>query len=511
MNYEHVGKYSGLRVCLSIMLLSGVVRAQQTPGAKPAQADPPSSATESNRLEQRLDQVLAALNGMQHQLDDSRQQIDQLQAELREVRAQLTAANAETPAATTDAASVLQRSVEELQNQDEVLQAEVKQHDQTKVESASKFPVKISGLLLFSSFLNDGAVDNIDLPILALPRNATTAHGSLGATFRQTILGLEGRGPTLWGARSSGDFHVDFFGGVPYTDYTTTSGVLRLRTAHARLDWPNHSLIAALDAPLISPLQPTSYVGIGEPPLAWSGNLWVWAPQIESINRTNLSGGTFGLDFALMDPAAPGTPALSGQRQPNAAERSRQPGYQSRVSYSLPLMDRSFTVGAGGYYSRQTYVNGQQHVDAWAGTADWRLPFTRWLELSGTFYRGRALGGLGGGTFKDYLTDPDSGVIHGLDDEGGWSQLKARMTPSLEANAAFGVDEGFAEQLREYTNPAMDAYTNLARNRTFLANIIYRPKTYLLFSAEYRNIYSWPIGGPVNTSQSLGLATGYSF
>src|SRR5450432_2363237 len=108
MNYEHVGKYSGLRVCLSIMLLSGVVRAQQTPGAKPAQADPPSSATESNRLEQRLDQVLAALNGMQHQLDDSRQQIDQLQAELREVRAQLTAANAETPAATTDAASVLQ-------------------------------------------------------------------------------------------------------------------------------------------------------------------------------------------------------------------------------------------------------------------------------------------------------------------------------------------------------------------------------------------------------------------
>jgi hypothetical protein len=44
-----------------------------------------------------------------------------------------------------------------------------------------------------------------------------------------------------------------------------------------------------------------------------------------------------------------------------------------------------------------------------------------------------------------------------------------------------------------------------------LANIVYRPKTYLLFSAEYRNIYSWPISGQVNTAQSLGLATGYSF
>ena len=97
-----------------------------------------------------------------------------------------------------------------------------------------------------------------------------------------------GSGRAHWGARSSGDFHVDFFGGVPYADYTTTTGTLRLRTAHTRLDWANHSLIAALDAPLVSPLEPTSYVGLGEPPFAWSGNLWIWLPQVESINRTRL-------------------------------------------------------------------------------------------------------------------------------------------------------------------------------------------------------------------------------
>jgi Skp family chaperone for outer membrane proteins len=505
MNHKHFFKHSALGVSLLVLALCGVVNAQQTPAASPPQA------TASTHLEQRLDQVLAALNGMQHQLDDSKQQVDQLQAELREVRAQLATASAATPEATAEAASELQSSVQQLQNQDEVLQAEVKQHDQTKVETASKFPVKISGLVLFSSFLNDGAVDNIDLPIVALPRTATTAHGSLAATLRQTIFGLEAKGPTLWGARSSADFHVDFFGGVPYADYTTTAGTLRLRTARARLDWADHSLIAALDAPLISPVEPTSFVGLGEPPFAWSGNLWIWAPQLETINRARLGGGTLGLDFALMDPAAPGLPSTSGQRQPDPAERSRQPGYESRISYSLPLMDRSFTVGAGGYYSRQTYSN-VQHVDAWAGTADWKLPFTRWLELSGELYRGRALGGLGGGTFKDYVTDPDSGNIYGLNDEGGWSQLKAKITQSLEANLSIGEDAGFGQQLRYYRNAAAtDAYTNLARNRTVLANIIYRPKTYLLFSAEYRNIYSWPISGQVNTSQSLGLATGYSF
>ena len=290
-----------LWVSLFAALLTGVVHGQQEPAAP--QATQSASTGDSSHLEQRLDQVLAALNSMQHQLDDSKQQIDQLRGELQEVHAQLAAANAEIPAATAEAASRLESSVQQLQEQDEILHAEVKQHDQTKVESASKYPVKINGLVLFSSFLNDGAVDNIDLPIVALPRDPTIAHGSLAATVRQTVLGLEARGPMLWGARSAGDFHVDFFGGVPYTDYTTSTGTLRLRTAHARLDWTNHSLIAGLDAPLVSPIEPTSYVGLGEPPFAWSGNLWVWAPQLESINRAHLGSGTLGLDFSLLDPA----------------------------------------------------------------------------------------------------------------------------------------------------------------------------------------------------------------
>jgi hypothetical protein len=493
---------------LAVVSLCGVLLAQTPPATAQAVHEPNGNA--ATPVDERLDQVLAALSSMQHQLDDSRQQVEQLRTELQEVRGQMKLTNADTPAADA-AASALQSSVQQLQSNDELLQAQVKQHEQTKVESTSKYPVKVTGLLLFSSFSNDGAVDNIDLPIIALRRDNTVAHGSLAATLRQTVLGLESSGPTIWGARSLADVHVDFFGGVPYADYTTSSGVLRLRTAHARLDWPDHSLIAALDSPLITPLQPTSYVGIGEPPLAWSGNLWIWAPQLQWTNRLRLKSGKLGLDFSLIDAPSPGSTGVYGQGQPNAAERSRQPGYEARVSYSIPFMDRSFTVGAGGYYSRHTYPY-QQHIDAWAGTADWHFPLTRWLDLSGSLYRGRALGGLGAGVYKDYLTDPVSGKIYGLDDEGGWSQLKARLSSTLEANFAIGEDAGFSSELRDYMNPALtDVYSDLARNRTVLANIIFRPKTYLLFSAEYRNIHSYPISGQVNTSQSLGLATGYSF
>jgi len=315
-----------------------------------AQQAPP----DASRIEQRLDQLLTAVAGMQQQLDASRQQIDQLQEQLRELRSELATGS------TAAQASALQQSVQQLQNDDEILQAEVKQHDQTKVETASKFPLRVNGLVLFSSFLNNGAVDNIDLPIVAMPR-AGTSGGSFAATLRQTVIGIEGRGPTIGGAHSSADVHTDFFGDVPYAGYTTATGMLRLRTAHVRLDWPNHSLVAAFDSPLIAAQRPTSYIAVGEPALSWSGNLWIWAPQFQSLNQTRLGPGTFHYDFSLIDPPAAGS--SSAERQPNAAESSRQPGYESRISYGIPLHDRLFTVGAGGYYSRQSY-SSQQHVDA---------------------------------------------------------------------------------------------------------------------------------------------------
>jgi hypothetical protein len=86
------------------------------------------------------------------------------------------------------------------------------------------------------------------------------------------------------------------------------------------------------------------------------------------------------------------------------------------------------------------------------------------------------------------------------------------MTRTIEANFALGEDNAYAGDLRGSDLDAEeDDYANLARNRTGFANVIYRPRTYLLFSAEYRNIHSWPIEGYAHSNQSLGLAAGYLF
>jgi hypothetical protein len=495
-----------LSILLALMLFLGA-------GISESQTDTRQSANDSEKhsetLEKRMDQLLSALGNMREQLDQSQREMEQMRAELQQLRAQL--AQAHTGDAPGQAASDLQASVEQLQEQTDVLQSEIKQHDQTKLESLSKYPVRISGMLLFTSLLNSSNVDDVDLPIIARPQYGQAPQGSLSATARQTVLGLEATGPALWGARTSADLSVDFFGGIAYADYSTSAGLLRLRTAHATLDWSHNSVAAALDRPLISPLQPTSFLSVGEPALAWSGNLWTWSPQLQFKDSSLWPNKELGIEVGLMDVPAPGPPPTLRLRSAGPSEHSHQPGYEARLSSSLPFGDHTIELGAGGYYSRQTYET-QTHLDAWAGTVDWKIPLTKRLELSGEFYRGRGIGGLGGGAFKDYAPYANDTIQRGLNAEGGWGQFKIKLTRSIESNFAIGMDDAFAADLRgSDLETARNDYQNLARNRTGFANVIFRPKTYLLFSAEYKNIYSWPIAGQSNSNQSLGLGAGYLF
>ena len=177
-------------------------------------------------------------------------------------------------------------------------------------------------------------------------------------------------------------------------------------------------------------------------------------------------------------------------------------------------------IGIGGYFSPQRYENGQS-LNAWAGTLDWQVPFSKYFAFSGEFYRGNAIGDLGGGTFKDvvniYDETTDNSHVQGLNDVGGWSQLKLTPTRSFEFNTAFGIDNGFAQQL-VYANPwtpnpqpTGNPYMTLARNRTMFGNVIYRPREYLLFSAEYRTISSWQVYGTPNTANVITFSAGYIF
>jgi len=395
------------------------------------------------------------------------------------------------------------------------LAAKVAEYEQTKVESASKYKVKLSGMILMNAYTNIGNVDVTELPNRAFRRSGEATSGDTGATLRQTTVGLQVTGPTLAGARSSADIDLDFYGGIPQASYGATMGILRLRTARARLDWRDWSVVAGQDVPFFSPLSPTSYASVAEPALSWSGNLWVWLPQIRAERRWNVAErSNLAWSFGLVDPLSEERPSSQFNRHADPGEATRIPGMASHFGWNGALRGGAATAGVGGYFGKQDW-GYHKRIDSWLVTADFDLPFARWIALSGEIYRGQALGGLGGGIWASALFDDDPDLpgtnIAALGDVGGWSQLKIKPADKWEFNTTVGAANPLSADLRTFANPRTYAFTPLSRNQTFLLNSIYRPRSNLLFALEYRHLRTYGLSGTKNTADHLNFSVGVSF
>ncbi|QNI37645.1 hypothetical protein [Edaphobacter albus] len=483
-----------------------------------ALAQQPTPVT-SQASQAQLESIAAQLSAAEDHLKQSQQEIDHLRDQINALRGQLAAANAvpTTPpaeAAVTPASS----PAPDARDQIAMMQSEIEQHEQIKVESASKYPLRLTGLLLFNTFSNHGAVDNFDQPTIAVPLAPDTPSTAFGASLRQTIIGVQAYGPHLAGASSYAEINMDFYGGLQYSNYGSTGGLAHMRTAVARLMWKNDTAEVGLVEPLISPLSPTSYASVAEPAMAWAGNLWTWAPQLRYEHRFDMSSrGNLSWEFGLWDPPAAGYTNADIYRVPSAGERSGQPAYESRIAFNRHEQNTfgQLQFGIGGYYSRQAY-NGGRNGDSYAISGDWKFPVTHHFELSGEAYRGRALGGLGGGVYKNVVAgnDPLTGAstFRLLNDAGGWTQAKLRFTSVLEANGAFGLDNGFSRDFHSIIIPSTASAVQLrARNQMWSANLIYSPKTYLILSPEFRHIRTFNINSSSSSADIFTLSLGYRF
>jgi hypothetical protein len=423
----------------------------------------------------------------------------------------------QAPPPVAESGSSTEERLNRLEEDKDLLQAKVDEQHQTKVESASKYGVKLSGIALLNLFGNSGSVDNQDVPNIALPPGAVSTSGSVGATLRQSEIGLAAYGPTLAGAQISGNMSLDFMGGFSNESNGVTSNVVRLRTATMRMDWNQTSIVAGQDEPFFSPLSPTSFASLGYPEFADSGNLWTWTPQVRLEHRLNISESNFLLlQTGLLDPLSGEYPYSQTYRTPSGGEQSRIPALGSRVAWSLGTGDHAMTLGIGGYYSRQNYGAGRT-TDAWAGTADWNAPVGNHFVWSGEFYRGRALGGLGAAQGRSVLfngqeSNPMSDLI-GLNTVGGWTQLKFKATQSIEFNMAYGQDNPFARDQGmgyNYTTSEYEYYS-IAKNQSAMLNVIFRPRSDLLFALEYRFLDTLQTTNNSNAAGTINLSMGVLF
>jgi hypothetical protein len=515
-------------------------------------AEPPSpgslsdSSSDSVReLREQVRELQAAVAGMRSDWQRARAETAELRRELDEVRAGTGPRNAvltgsvaksETTYSAAGGGSsqdslgnVLQNGEQEDQEHDrkkgehaasleeeyQLLSGKVDDQYQTKVESASKYRLRLSGIVLMNLVSNQGWVDNIDLPTLAGPRPPGDSGGSFGATLRQSEIGIEAFGPNVAGAKTRADLQLDLAGGFPSVPNGINSGLLRLRTGTMRMDWTNTSVVVGQDGIFFSPNSPTSFASLAVPALSYAGNLWGWVPQIRVEHRVVL-GEESSLMFqgGILDPVSGEAPQGGFYRQAGPGELSRQPAYGTRVAWTRNVFGQPLRVGFGGFYSRQDY-GFSRTVDGWAGMTDVELPLSHQFSLSGKLYRGKGLGGLGGGIGRSALFSGDPGLastqVQGLNSVGGWAQLKYRPSNKLEFNAAFGMDNPYASDLKYFKYAKAYGDPTLARNQGSFVNMIYRPRSDLLFSAEYRHLTTYTITEGGNSAGHLNLMMGVLF
>jgi hypothetical protein len=469
------------------------------------------SAQTQESVAEKIDRLDTAIVKVTTQLEQSERELRDLKLEVYQLRQQAKLAGDSSPTEPPDvSAAELPSAVEEIREKLDVEQTQLAVQEQAKVGSESRYPVTISGLILMNSFVNTRAVD-----VPSTPSVAYYGSGATGASLRQSILGINATGPHIFGATSHADLHADFDGGQATVGYSNALG-LRLRAAHAELDWGHTKAFVAYDRPLISPDSPSSLTAVALPALAWSGNLWAWNPQAGLSQTLPLrSDATLQLQAALIDVADPPNPlatSLAAAVVPQTSEQSRWPGVEARVSLLNTESETGAHIGAGGFFAPHLTPGGGQ-FNSWATTVDFHLPVFSHLDIEGNVYRGQALGGLGGGAFKDYVYHEYAGEVYlrALDDIGGWVQTRQKVNERLEFNEAFGMDNVPGYQLQPYAIATSNSYYNLARNRTFTGNVIFKPSSYLLYSIEYRRIESSPVNAPTSASDVIGIAAGYRF
>ncbi len=473
---------------VAVSLLVPVSLRAQTPSVATVQDADAGPSVESLAAEVR--RLQQAIETLQTALTDSRRQTAEVQQSLEDLR-------------------------EQLAEERELLAAQIATLEQSKVESSSRYRVRLFGMGLMQLISTRGAVDNIDLPVLAVESVPGDSGGNVSAAVRQSYLGVAVFGPSLADLDTSASLSIDFFGGFPdVIDGLSAPGV-RLRTISFAAEGVTTSIRAGQDTPFFSPASPTSLASTAYPALSSSGNIWAWMPQAYVERRLARSDDvTVTLQAGVLDSLTGEVPAGEYSRLATAGERSRQPAYAGRASWRRRQDERVFAIGGAGYYSRHDW-GFRRGVNAWALMADWEVPLSAAVTLSGELYRGQAIGGLGGGTHSSVLFDgaptEASSTVHPLRSRGGWTQVKFKATPRIEVNTAFGIDMSRPRPFDGLLQPPQDEAPSASRNASGFLNLIYQARSNIFYSLEYRRLWTRRLDGRAWLADHLSFGGGIVF
>ena len=406
-------------------------------------------------------------------LERLEQQNRMLMEEVRELRQQIAATRPQP--------------VPSLEERVDVQEKRTEEQAQTKVEASQKFPLSITGMALFNTFLTGRNNNGLENPTVAA---VNAGPATSGATFRQTMVGLKYEGPQALGGTIRGSVMMDFFAGSS----ASLNHLLRLRVANLSMDWKNQSLSVGQDKPLISFREPNSLSQVGVSAFTSAGNLWLWQPQVRFEQRAAF-GTNAGLRaqvsvYQTVETASDVPPQFAA-----SLERSR-PALQGRFELWRQFENGGRIEIAPGFHASTTHVAGTS-VPSRLFTLDWSIqPFVKW-KLTGMFFTGENSSNMGSLRQGFTVLGPRNVIpVHG---SGGWAQLSYSATKRLTFNLINGQQDDRNVDLRSGA---------IGKNLQYASNLQYRlaPNVFLGFEASQIRTTYLGIGKRLNNHYDLALA-----
>ncbi len=432
--------------------------------------------------------------GIVARLDRLEQENRALSEQVRDLRASLAAARAPqaapAPAVAGDAAApaAVQATPEERLD---IQERRIDEQAQTKVEASQRFPIRLTGMALFNTFLDSAHSGGVDYPTVAAP---SAGAGHAGATMRQTLLGLEFRGPrSFWGGTVHGSVYMDFYqGAAPLDEW------LRLRTGAIQIDWQTRSVMAGVDKPIFNPREPNSLAQVGVAPLTGAGNLWLWLPQVRFEQdfafspSTGLRARVGVVETREVNPYGP--PPANSQVEPV------RPSLEGRFeAYHNLDAERRLEVSVG-FHTSTTHDSGLS-VPSQLVSADWFFNPWKRLEFSGAFFSGENVASLGTGAVNQgyYVQGRYAEAINTL---GGWGQFTIHAAPRLDFHVFTGQQDYEDQQLKQ---------GSVGKNLMFGGNLYFRVAPNVLLGPEVSQLRTFYLGLGTRINNHYDLALAYLF
>lgn len=430
--------------------------------------------------------ILAAQTSPEiHEILDRLQRLEQqnqaLSDEVHQLRQDLAAARGQTP----PAAPSIEDHLKDQVAIDETRTAEL---DQTKVGASQRFPIRITGMALFNSFLNSQGSGGEQYPTFAWRGNEASA----GASLRQTTIGLEYSGPqTFLGGSVNGSVYMDFWGGSG----ASLDQDFRLRTGSIEIDWADRSIMAGLESPIFAPREPASLAQVAYAPLSGSGNLWYWIPQVRFEQKVHF-GDKSGLRAQI---GVVQTSEIQPYQATGAYVEPVRPGLEGRFElYHGTDGGRRFEI-APGFHTSVSHVEGIS-VPSRIFSLDWFARPWQKLEFSGAFFTGQDVGPLGGVQLGFTIFGPRNAIpVHS---NGGWAQLAFPVTSRLTFHLFSGLEDDRAADLLS---------GEIARNWMTGANLFYRLAPNVLLGLEGSQLRTTYINSGYRLNDHYDLALAYLF